>query len=83
MFLQDDAEFMEVVRINAGVLGGRYFAPQEFQLDSDGGLWVKCYDEILVFDFRNYDKVDKPAILSVINIDVNFVKNYNYTFQVV
>lgn len=41
-----------IVNVNKSIVDGGYFAPKMFQLDSDGGLWVKCIDQILIIDFR-------------------------------
>lgn len=66
------------MKVDRGIVNGGYFAPRRFELDSDGGLWVKCYDQILVIDFRKIEKVGKPTLLSVINIDLQVVKTYDY-----
>jgi hypothetical protein len=54
------------MKINSEAISGKYFAPSRFSLDSDGGLWVKSIDQMIVFDFRLIDILDKPIILSTV-----------------
>lgn len=50
-------------------MGGIYFAPRNFELDSDGMFWIKSYDQIFVLDLREIDYRMRPKILSVIVIN--------------
>jgi ligand-binding sensor domain-containing protein len=35
-------------KINADSFDGKYFAPKSIELDNDGMLWIKSYDQIFV-----------------------------------
>lgn len=65
-----DIMYESIMKINSEALFGKYFAPSQFSLDSDGGLWVKSIDQIFVFDFRQPDRIDKPIILSIVEISL-------------
>lgn len=60
-----------------------YFAPQTFEIDGDGVLWVKVFDQLIVIDARNVRASGKVKILNSFHLNKYHIKSYDYTFSIV
>lgn len=46
-------------------------------------LWIKNIDHFMILDLRKISKGGRAEVLSIINIDYNIVKSYDFLFEVV